>query len=80
MRFRIKNIFRTECSPGRARSGKSVGWTLKVVDFSGETLGNLDTYYHPDAGQILTTTLLRSFNLYHVMLFVCLPIIELSIL
>jgi len=31
------------------------GWTLGVVNFSGKTLGSLDTCHYPDAGQILTT-------------------------
>ena len=32
------------------------GWTLRVVDLSGEALGSLDTCHHPEANQILTTT------------------------
>jgi len=31
------------------------GWTLGVVDTTGEALGSLDTCHHPDEGQILTT-------------------------
>ena len=32
------------------------GWTLGVVDFSRKVLDSLDTWHHPDADQILTTT------------------------
>ena len=33
------------------------GWTLGVVDFLVYALGSLNTCHHPDAGQILNTTI-----------------------
>ena len=36
---------------------KASGWTLGVVNFSGEVLGSWDICHHPDEDQILITTL-----------------------
>ena len=40
------------------------GWILRVVNVSGEPLGSLDTYHHPDTGQILTTTTTKEIGTY----------------
>jgi len=37
-------------------AAEASGWTLGVVNFSGEELGSLNTCHHPDARQILITT------------------------
>ena len=47
--------------PGVAEAS---GWILRVVDASGELLGSLDTYHHPDTGQILTTTKTKEIDTY----------------
>ena len=53
-------------APGCPRVAEALGWTLRVVDLSGEKLGSLDTYHHPDASQILTTTYAPTFSLTRV--------------
>ena len=35
---------------GMAGYGGASGWTLGIVNFSGEALCSLDTCHHPDAG------------------------------
>jgi len=55
MQLLIEDVFGTEGSSERAKSG-GVSRMLGVLDFSGKTLGSLDTCHHPDVGQILTTT------------------------
>jgi len=42
--------------PARPDVIDASGWTLRVVDVSGEPLDSLDICHHPGGSQILTTT------------------------
>ena len=53
---RERSSGRRDVISGRLFVAEAPWWTLRVVDVSGEALGNLDACHHLDASQILTTT------------------------
>ena len=53
-------VFRTRGSPGEATGGERFGMNSGTRECLEKALGNLDTCYHRDRDQILTTTLVIS--------------------
>ena len=56
MWFRIGIYSGRRVVPRGPGAAEVPGWTLRVMDLSGEALGSLDTCHYRDVGQILTTT------------------------
>ena len=62
-RVRVKNIFDTMGSSGKAGCGLGFGMDSESCGYLGETPHNLNMCHHPGTGQILTTTDAHAFPL-----------------